>query len=172
VAAETPSDCSNKLETDVAEAREEVRQMVADSTSGCLDLDHAGGTSGCLNQVHAQDEVRAGSIECFIEDQAFLRSAPRHPPPPLFHQQVVPLSQSSCVSPVEITDGREGGRGAKSSVREKAWPSINYQYFDTLWVQVIHGVLRRAILLSESLSADVEKKWWNQREKVKRRAKK
>ncbi len=61
--AETPSGCFNKLERDVAEAREEVRQMVADSTSGCLDLDHAGGTSGFPNQDHVQDKVRAGSIE-------------------------------------------------------------------------------------------------------------
>ncbi len=56
--AETPGGCSNKQETDVAEAREEVRQMVADSTSGCLDLDHAGGTSGCLNHEQALEKVR------------------------------------------------------------------------------------------------------------------
>ncbi len=52
------------------------------------------------------------SIEWFIEDQAFL--------------QVVSFSQSSCVSPVELTDGRGGGRGTKSYDLEKAWPSINY----------------------------------------------
>jgi hypothetical protein len=36
--------------------------------------------------------------------------APQHPPPtlPLFRQLIVPLSQSSCVSPVQLTDGREG----------------------------------------------------------------
>ncbi len=28
--------------------------------------------------------------------------------------------------PVELTDGREGGRGAKSYEHEKAWPSINH----------------------------------------------
>jgi hypothetical protein len=41
-----------------------------------------------------------------------------HPfPPHLYRQQVVPLSQSSCVSPVELAHGRGGGgsrRGAKS----------------------------------------------------------
>ncbi len=58
MAAETPGGCSNKLETDVAEAREEVMQMMADSTSGCLDLDNAGGTSGCLNQDQALEKVR------------------------------------------------------------------------------------------------------------------
>jgi hypothetical protein len=46
------------------------------------------------------------------EAQAFLRSydsAPRPSPPTLSCQQVASLAQSSCVSPVELTDGR-GGR--------------------------------------------------------------
>jgi hypothetical protein len=50
------------------------------------------------------------SIELLIEDQAFLRSydlAPRPPPSPISPQPIVSLSQSSCVSPVELTDGRE-----------------------------------------------------------------
>ncbi len=44
-------------------------------------------------------------------------------------QQVVSLSQSSCVSPIELTDriaGREGGRGAELYDGEKAWTSINH----------------------------------------------
>ncbi len=40
--------------------------------------------------------------------------------------QVILLSQSSCVSPVGLADGRGGGRGAKSYDREKAWPSIHH----------------------------------------------
>jgi len=32
---------------------------------------------------------------------------------PLPRQQIVSLSQSSCVSPVQLTDGRGGGRGAE-----------------------------------------------------------
>jgi hypothetical protein len=32
-------------------------------------------------------------------------------PLPLSHQQVVSLSQASCVSLIELTDGREGGSG-------------------------------------------------------------
>jgi len=43
-------------------------------------------------------------------------------PPPLSPQQVVSLSQSSWVSLVELTDGRQGvggGEGAKSYDREK-----------------------------------------------------
>ncbi len=48
-------------------------------------------------------------------------------PPPLSRQQVVSLSQSSCVSPVEHTSGRggEGRAGAKSYEGENAWSSIN-----------------------------------------------
>jgi hypothetical protein len=52
-----------------------------------------------------------------------------HPLPLLSRQQVVSLSQSSCVSPVKLNDrrGREvGWRGAKSYDREKAWSSINH----------------------------------------------
>ncbi len=43
---------------------------------------------------------------------------PSPPPPPcqpfFFFGRVVSLSQSSCVSPVELTDGRGGGSGSKS----------------------------------------------------------
>jgi hypothetical protein len=46
-------------------------------------------------------------------------------PSPLFRHQVVSLSQSACVSLVELTD-RRGGQGAISYNREKAWPSIKY----------------------------------------------
>jgi hypothetical protein len=45
-------------------------------------------------------------------------------------QQMVSLSQSSCASPVELTDGRGvregGGVGAKSYDREKIWSSVNH----------------------------------------------
>jgi hypothetical protein len=50
------------------------------------------------------------SIECIIEDKAFLPSYDLAPsPPPPSCQQVASLSQSSCVSPVELTDGIAGG---------------------------------------------------------------
>jgi hypothetical protein len=51
---------------------------------------------------------------------------------PLPHQQLVSLSQSSCVSPVELTDGRGGrgwARGVESYDRKKAWASINHSIF-------------------------------------------
>ncbi len=61
---------------------------------------------------------------------SFLRSsydsAPRPPPShPTYCQPVVSLSQSSCVSPVELIDARRGGR-AKSDDGEKAWTSLNH----------------------------------------------
>ncbi len=52
------------------------------------------------------------------------------PPSSLFLQQVVSLSQSSCVPPVELIPtgevGGGGGRGAKSYDGEKAWSSVNH----------------------------------------------
>jgi hypothetical protein len=67
----------------------------------------------------------------FLETQAFLRSyvpAPRPLSSPLSRQQVVSLSQASCVSPVELTDGR-GGEGVGDEPNhacEEAWPSMNH----------------------------------------------
>jgi hypothetical protein len=49
---------------------------------------------------------------------------------PLSRQQVVYLSQPSCVSPVELAGGSEGGRdggGAQSyDSGNKAWPLVNH----------------------------------------------
>jgi hypothetical protein len=62
-------------------------------------------------------------------EPAFSRSYDVAPPPTLSCQQVVSVSQSSCVSPVELTDGiggEEGGGGAKTYDGEKAWSSINH----------------------------------------------
>ncbi len=56
--------------------------------------------------------------------------ARRPPPSPLSRHQVISLSQSSCVSPAELTDG-EGGEGASGRRakllydRKKAWSSGN-----------------------------------------------
>ncbi len=87
-----------------------------------------GGQSPSLNVTV---KLRTESIEWSIEDQAFSQSHYFAPPPPfpLSHQQVVSLSQSSSVSPVELTDRRVGernGEGAKSYDSEKAWSSINH----------------------------------------------
>ncbi len=50
---------------------------------------------------------RSESIEWFIEDQTFSPSYDLAPPPPPLVSKLSP-SQSSCVSPVELTDGRGG----------------------------------------------------------------
>ena len=72
------------------------------------------------------------SIKWLIEDQGFFgRMIRLHPLPPL-PRQIVFLPKPSCASPVELTDGRGRGiggwRGTKSYDREKAWPSVNYQF--------------------------------------------
>ncbi len=74
------------------------------------------------------------SIEWFIEDQAFLRSyeSSKRPPPFLLPSPAVSLSQSSSVSPVELSDGRRGAgggrRGAKSYYARKPGPLYIIQY--------------------------------------------
>ncbi len=64
------------------------------------------------------------SIDGFIKELAFSPSYDLAPPPYLPLPSTSCLSFSSFVSPVELTDGKEGG-GAKSYVGEKAWSSIN-----------------------------------------------
>ncbi len=89
---------------------------------------------------YTQRCVLPESIKWFIEDQAFWRpydSAPRRLPSPLFHLQVVSLSPSLCVSPVELTDGRGEGVGEEPNIRPpKTRCSIN-QY--SLFVLLNHA---------------------------------
>ncbi len=60
-----------------------------------------------------------------IEDQTFSSSYDLAPPPfpsPISRLQVVSLSQSSCVSSVELTDGergRRGGGGGRNQTKER-----------------------------------------------------
>ncbi len=84
--------------------------------------------------------LQSESTEWFVENQAFLRpydSAPRLPPPPPPPlEQVVSLSQSSCASPDELTDCKEGGRGwARSQIMRPRESLALYKLFNTLWVQ-------------------------------------
>jgi hypothetical protein len=69
----------------------------------------------------------------FIDEQTFspsYNSAPTSLPPPSPVKQVVSLSQTSCVLPVELADERaRGGGGAKSNYVEKAWSYINNSIF-------------------------------------------
>ncbi len=91
------------------------------------------------------------NVEWYIEDKAFLwsyDSAPRTPPSPFSRQQVVYLSQSSCVSPVELTDERVGGGGGGWARRQIIRPRESlalYKSFNTLWawwkhIQMIFGL--------------------------------
>ncbi len=79
--------------------------------------------------------VKTGeSIEIFIEEQAFSSSydlAHLLPPLHISRQQVFSLSQSSCMSPVELTGGRRGNRGWERSqfIRESL---VLYKLFYTL----------------------------------------
>ncbi len=58
-------------------------------------------------------------------------------PLPLCRQLHVSLSQSSCVSPIELTGevGGGGGRGAESYDHKKAWPSINQSILSDLTIK-------------------------------------
>jgi hypothetical protein len=64
-------------------------------------------------------------------------------PHPLSRQQVFSLSQSSCVSSVELTDergGEQGWEGTKSRDGEKAWSSINHTILsDTLFSMITYS---------------------------------
>jgi hypothetical protein len=71
----------------------------------------------------------------YIEGQVFLWSYDSAPPQPPSALPCGKLStyllQSSCVSLVELNDGRggKGGRGAESYNRKKARSSINHSIF-------------------------------------------
>ncbi len=77
----------------------------------------------------------------FIEDQVFLQlydSAPRPPFPPLSHQQVVSVSQSSFVSPVQLTDwlGGGGGEGGGEEPKSGSLYIIQYSLCIITWEEV------------------------------------
>jgi hypothetical protein len=78
-----------------------------------------------------------------------LNSAPRPPSPsPLSRQLLVSLSLSSCVSPVELTDGNVWGRGwARSQIIQPRESLALYKSFNTFIktnVYTSHVALARA----------------------------
>jgi len=93
-----------------------------------------------VNITQGVEEGREGgaeSTEWLIEDQAFLRShdsAPRPPLTPLAYQQVVSRSQSSCVSPVELIDGRGW---ARSQIIQPQECLVLYKSFNTLCYRLL-----------------------------------
>ncbi len=90
---------------------------------------------GDLFRSHTEGSLQSSeSIEWLIECQAFSRSydlAPRPPPPSL-----LPISSTATTQEDWETDtgcwwerGKEGGRGAESFDRKKAWSFINHSIF-------------------------------------------
>jgi hypothetical protein len=71
------------------------------------------------------------------------------PAPTLYRQQVVSLSQSSFVSPVELTDGRKGGRGRASRqiIRRRENMAL-HESFNTLCNQVFIPEAKVLVILS------------------------
>ncbi len=77
------------------------------------------------------------SIYCNIEYEAFFPSndfaSPSPSPSPVSRQQVISHSQSSCVSPVELTDGGVGGSGrGRSQIIRRRENLVLYDTFNTL----------------------------------------
>ncbi len=61
--------------------------------------------------------------------------SPSLPPPPPSCQQVVSFSQTSCVSPVNLTGGREGKGWGRSKFIRGRYSLVLYESFNTLWKQ-------------------------------------
>ncbi len=88
----------------------------------------------CATEGKTNDEEQRGWMiyrgPSFLSFLLVVLNSHTPPPPtsPLYRQQIVSLSQSSCVSPIQLTDGKGGGggrRGAEPYDRKKAWSSIN-----------------------------------------------
>ncbi len=86
-------------------------------------------------EVQYTEDVYQRDFECFIEDQAFSTSYDLAPGPPLtprYRQQIVSLSPSSCLSPVELTYGR----GVKGVSEEP-----NHTILESLLISIKHSML-------------------------------
>ncbi len=92
--------------------------------------------SGLFRFRLCENYLSPESIAWSIEDQAFLQlygAAPRRPAYPLLsRQQLASLSESSCVSPVKLTDGRgmgeEGVFEVLHTTTRKPGPLLFSQY--------------------------------------------
>ncbi len=84
------------------------------------------------------------NTEWFIEDQALSMSynlAPRPPSAPLSREQVVSLSQSFCVPPIELTDGGRGEEPNHATARS-LYLTCLYS-FNTLCLQIYRETMYR-----------------------------
>ncbi len=86
------------------------------------------------DSAQSEEGKKSESIERLIEVQAFLRSYDSATPfPPPACQQVVSLSQSSCVSTVELT---AVGAWAWSRIIRLQESLAFYKSFNTLWLKL------------------------------------
>ncbi len=67
-------------------------------------------------------------------------------PFPLSHQQVATLSQSSCVSLIELTDGRGGREWAWSRIIRPQESLAFYKSFNTLWYSSLVRMRSRQVV--------------------------
>jgi hypothetical protein len=70
----------------------------------------------------------------FLWFYCMIRLLARTPFAPLSRQQLVSLSQSSCVSPIELTDGR-GKRRTRSQIMRRRESLVLYKSFNTLCLE-------------------------------------
>jgi hypothetical protein len=77
--------------------------------------------------------VYTESIEIIFRGPGFIAVeclAPSPPPPLLLlSASCISFSVFLCVAWSSLSMGEEGGGGAKSYARKKAWPSINHSFF-------------------------------------------
>jgi hypothetical protein len=119
----------------------------------------------CLG-VFILQKAKPESTECCIEEQAFLSSSdlapPSSPPPSPPCQQSVSISQSLCVSPVELTDGR-GERGWRRSQIIWQWESLaslNHSIPSGLNQKVIIALVQKGICCLLFLKIQFETMVW------------
>jgi hypothetical protein len=99
--------------------------------------------------------LKAESIERFVEDQAFSPSCDLAPSPtPSPHVSKLSLFLSSCVSPVELIDGRKRGEGLgeePNQIIRRRESLVLFKSFNTLWVKGKEG--RIAVYLEKYLKS-------------------
>jgi hypothetical protein len=90
--------------------------------------------------------------------------APSLPPPPLSRQQVVSLSQPSCVSPVKAETEGGGEGGAKSEIIRLRESLVLYKSLNTLWAPeltkhnfIFYPIPQTKLTLSNALNFTVKK---------------
>jgi hypothetical protein len=100
-----------------------------------------------MARSRSREYIMYYSVQDFLADAWF--DSPTHSPPPPLPSAYCHSSQSSSVSPIELTDGRGGraGWGAKSYNGEKAWSSIFHNSSlsrSTVWSSALEELIKIA----------------------------